>query len=103
MKRLTCNQPAKLMQRSDRPRILASRQRPEPKLIKAMISVTRYRFRKFREAFGRNPTPTEPLYFVKDLPYPVLVGDLQLMEQVSEAAEAMGIDPQQLKAWLRLL
>jgi hypothetical protein len=70
--------------------------------VDAVIRVTRYRFAKFMEAFGRYPGPTEPFFFVKGLPYPALPGAEELLGQLTEAAETTGVDLQRLKNWFDL-
>ena len=87
---------------SDRTSNPTSRERPSAEMVEGVVTVARYRFERFREAFDRNPGPKEPLFFVKGLPHPVLAGDEELLDQVSEAAEATGVDLRKLKTWLKL-
>ena len=67
-----------------------------------MIRVARYRFGAFRRAFGRNPKPNEPLFFVEGLSVPTLAERDQVAEQLSEAALATGVKVQDLMEWLNL-
>jgi hypothetical protein len=67
-----------------------------------MIKVTRYRFGAFRRAFGRNPKPEDPLFFVEGLSTPSMAGRNQMLKQLSEAALATGVELQKLMEWLNL-
>jgi hypothetical protein len=88
--------------RSAKSRVLAAVESPPTELVDAVIKVVRYRFRSFRRAFGRNPKPDEPLFFVEGLSKPVLANRKQVMDQLSEAAVATGVELQQLLEFLRL-
>jgi hypothetical protein len=100
MKRPPGKKPGNPTRRSSQASV--SRKRPPARLVEAIILVTRYRFMKFREAFGRTPAPSDPLFFEEGLPYPALAGEEQLMNQITQAAQATGVDLKELKTWLRL-
>jgi hypothetical protein len=54
----------------------------------SIIKVIKYRFKAFRQAFGRNPLPDEPLFFAEDSPSPQAAERDQMMRQLAQAADA---------------
>lgn len=74
--------------------------RPPAEFVEAMIKVIRYRFEAFQRAFGRNPKPNEPLFFVEGLPFPTLAEWDRVAEQLSEAALVTGVEVRELMKWL---
>ena len=101
MKRPPSKRPGPQVRRSSKGST-TSQERPTAALVAAMMQVTRYRFTKFLEAFGRIPEPNEPLFFLEGLPFPALAGEELVLEQLSEAARATGVDFKRLKEWLNL-
>jgi hypothetical protein len=89
-------------QRSTRLQVLTSAGLPSIELVHAIIKVASYRFGAFRQAFGRNPRPHEPLFFVEGLSRPVLAERKQVINQLSEAADATGVDLRILLDFLEL-
>lgn len=83
-------------------RALAGAGAPSAELVNAMMMIVGYRFGAFRRAFGRDPRPDEPLFFVEGLSQPVLAERAQLRVQLSEAASATGVELQKLLEFLRL-
>jgi hypothetical protein len=57
----------------------------------SMVKVIAHRFAIFREAFGREPLPTEPLFFVNNAERPVAAQQQEVNVQLAEAAEETGI------------
>jgi hypothetical protein len=75
---------------------------PSTELVDAMIKVASYRFGAFRRSFGRDPGPHEPLFFVEGLSRPVLAERKQVINQLSQAAEATGVELHILLDFLEL-
>jgi hypothetical protein len=67
-----------------------------------MMRVVQYRFNVFRRAFGRDPLPFEPLFFVPDSADPVEVAQEQAFRQLSEAASAVKVSFPKLLDFLGL-
>ena len=89
---------AKMLTKSQRPRFLnlvanspCTPSQPCPKC--ALILVIRYRFKVFRERFGREPRPTEPLFFDASKKPPVKASLSDAREQIESGAIAVGVDP----------
>jgi hypothetical protein len=57
----------------------------------SLMKVIQYRFAAFRQVFGRNPLPHEPLFFTPALPRAVAADRHQMLAQLSEAARATGV------------
>ncbi len=55
------------------------------------MTVIQYRFKAFRQAFGRDPQPNEPLFFAADCTYPRMADHDQVMAQLKQAANATGV------------
>jgi hypothetical protein len=53
----------------------------------SMMKVITHRFRIFRQTFGREPLPTEPLFFEAHAERPVAAKQQELNAQLAEAAE----------------
>jgi hypothetical protein len=77
-----------------------TRTQPCPKC--SLLLVIRYRFRAFREQFGREPKPTEPLFFDHSKSRPLKVSLSEAREQIEGAATAVGITAVPLLRFLKL-
>jgi hypothetical protein len=66
------------------------------------MTVIQYRFKAFREAFGRDPQPNEPLFFAANCPYPRMAEHDQVMAQMKQAANATGVPFSPLMKFLEL-
>jgi hypothetical protein len=80
----------------------------------SMFKVTAYRFSVFRRAFGREPLPNEPLFFIVEGSRPVPAPPSELRDQLSRAAkqthvrlaeilEFLGMDAPKPPAKLRIV
>jgi hypothetical protein len=67
-----------------------------------MVKVIQYRFRAFKAAFGRNPLPNEPIFFVEDCPSPQTASNEQMIIQLAQAAAAVMVPLAPLLKFLRL-
>jgi hypothetical protein len=52
----------------------------------SLMMVIQQRFTAFQRAFGRNPLPDEPLFFVENSPSPQKAGSEQVARQLAQAA-----------------
>jgi hypothetical protein len=75
-------------------------QAPCPKC--ALFAVFRFRFKLFREQFGRKPGPAEPLFFDPSIAHPVAVELPQATRQIEEAAQALKIEAQPILEFLNV-
>jgi len=75
-------------------------QAPCPKC--ALFAVFRFRFKLFREQFGRKPGPAEPLFFDPSIAHPVAVELPQAARQIEEAAQALKIEAQPILEFLNV-
>jgi|GEM_PF-6123861 hypothetical protein len=66
----------------------------------SMMKVIQYRFAAFRQAFGRDPLPNEPLFFVPVTP--IAADKRQAIAQLSEAARATGVQLGRLLEFLHV-
>jgi hypothetical protein len=57
----------------------------------SMIKVVQYRFRAFRQTFGRIPSRDEPLFFDENSPRPEKADAAQVLKHLEKAAVATGI------------
>jgi hypothetical protein len=57
----------------------------------SMIRVIAHRFVIFRQTFGREPLPSEPLFFVANAKRPVVAQQEEVNAQLAEAAEKTGV------------
>jgi hypothetical protein len=57
----------------------------------SMIKVIAHRFAIFRQTFGREPLPSEPLFFAVNRKRPVRAPQEELYAQLADAAEQTGI------------
>ena len=96
-----------MLTKSQRPRFLnlvanspCTPSQPCPKC--ALILVIRYRFKVFRERFGREPRPTEPLFFDASKKPPVKASLSDAREQIESGAIAVGVDPAPVLQFLQL-
>jgi hypothetical protein len=58
----------------------------------SIMKVVQFRFKVFREIFGRNPNPDEPIFFADNLSSPVLADRELTVAQVKQAAIATGVN-----------
>jgi hypothetical protein len=63
----------------------------------AMVKVMAHRFSIFRDTFGREPLPAEPLFFVPGAAHPVPAQQQEFNAQLAEAAEKTGVSV--VKIW----
>jgi len=68
----------------------------------SFFEVIRLRFRAFREQFGRDPGPNEPLFFEPNRDWPVQVDTAQAIEQIEAAATTLKIDSDPVLDFLKL-
>jgi hypothetical protein len=68
----------------------------------SFFEVIRLRFRAFREQFGRDPGPNEPLFFEPDRDRPVQVDTAQAIEQIEAAARTLKIHSGPVLDFLKL-
>ena len=68
-----------------------SRTRPQTNLEHAILSVVSVRFEAFRDHFGREPLPDEPLFFNPEADPPVPANDPQLCAQILDACHETGV------------
>jgi hypothetical protein len=68
----------------------------------SFFQVIRVRFRAFREQFGRDPGPTEPLFFEPNRDQPIAVETAQAIEQIEAAARTLKIDSEPVLNFLKL-
>lgn len=87
--------PARRLQSRRQPNVSTRKKSPIAP-YDALIKVVRHRFKMFRKAFGRDPKPHEPLFFVDGFPRPVLAEKGEIKNQLSDAAVATGVDLGQL-------
>jgi len=57
----------------------------------SMVKVIAHRFEIFRQTFGRQPLPSEPLFFVANAKRPVPAQQDELNAQLADAAEKTGV------------
>jgi hypothetical protein len=62
----------------------------------SIMKVVQFRFKVFREIFGRTPNPDEPIFFADNLSSPVLADRELTVAQVKQAAIATGVNVQLL-------
>lgn len=62
-------------------------------LAAALIEVAKVRFAAFRNRFGRDPKPHEPLLFDPSADEPVAANRADRMQQILTAANASNVDP----------
>ncbi len=58
----------------------------------AILRIARLRYRIFRERFGREPGPDDPLFFDMSEDQPVIANHSEMFRQVSDAAFATRTD-----------
>ena len=58
----------------------------------AMLKIARVRYQIFRNRFGRNPGPDDPLFFDSMKDQPVVAGEAEMFSQVMDAAVATRSD-----------
>lgn len=68
----------------------------------ALIKVAIHRFGMFREKFGRDPGPNEPLFFDPRGDHPVEAEGFELHRQVVETARSAGVDADMVLKFLKL-
>jgi len=67
-----------------------------------MMRVVQFRFAVFRRTFGREPLPSEPLFFDANSSDPVAVGNDGAVVQLVEAANALELSFSKLREFLNL-
>jgi hypothetical protein len=67
-----------------------------------MMKVIAHQFKIFRQSFGREPLPTEPLFFEAHAKRPVAAKQQELNAQLAEAAEQAGVSLVKLCDFLRI-
>ena len=71
-------------------------------LAATMFEITRVRFEAFRDRFGRDPKPNEPLLFDPACEEPTLASSSQQALQVLSAAIVARVDGSPMLAYLGL-
>jgi hypothetical protein len=56
-----------------------------------LVKIIAHRFDVFRVAFGRDPRPDEPLFFVPDVPVPTPAERESAILQLADSARATGV------------
>ena len=67
-----------------------------------MMKIIQHRFKAFRQAFGRNPLPNEPLFFAEDSAFPEAARKNQVIKQIKQAADATTVPLAPLLKFLEL-
>lgn len=62
-------------------------------VVESLLKVARFRFVEFRDRFGRDPGPNEPLFFDYTQDQPVAAESLELHFQVMIASSATRSSP----------
>lgn len=62
-------------------------------LAAALLEVAKVRYNAFRDRFGRDPMPHEPLLFDPNADEPVAAAKSDRMQQILTAASASNVDP----------
>jgi hypothetical protein len=68
----------------------------------SMVKIIQHRFKAFRQAFGRNPLPNEPLFFAENSVSPEPARRNQMLRQVTQAADATKVSLEPLLKLLKL-
>lgn len=68
----------------------------------SLMMVIQQRFNAFQRAFGRDPLPDEPLFFVENSPSPQRASSEQVARQLAQAAEAAAVSLPPLLKFLGL-
>jgi hypothetical protein len=55
-------------------------------------TMIRQQLESFKEKFGREPGPDDPLFFDPDCDVPIPLSELKLRKELSEAARKAGLD-----------
>jgi hypothetical protein len=70
------------------------------KLAAALIEIAKIRYEAFRERFGRDPEPDEPLLFDPSEDEPTAANSIDRTLQVVSAAAICNIDPNAILSFL---
>ena len=62
------------------------------KMDKELYEAIRQQLESFREKFGREPGPDDPLFFDPDCDVPIPLSESKLRKELSEAARKAGLD-----------
>lgn len=62
----------------------------------SLMEVVNHRFGIFRQKFGRDPLPDEPLFFDPEADLPVQASPLQVHAQLADACRETGVGPSEL-------
>lgn len=73
-------------------RLYRSSRRQTTDVGNAILRIARLRYEIFRERFGRDPEPDEPLFFDVSHGRPVIANETEMFRQVSDAASATRAD-----------
>ena len=97
----------KMLIKSPHPKFLNSVVKPhcaptQPCPKCSLLMVIRYRFNAFSEQFGREPKPTEPLFFDPTKNRPVKASLSDARDQIEAAATAVGIKAAPVLRFLKL-
>ena len=75
---------------------------PQTSLESVLLSVASIRFEAFRDRFGREPLPDEPLFFDPDADSPVQASPVQVRAQIADACRETGVAPSMLSNFWNL-
>ena len=67
-----------------------------------MLKIARLRYHLFRDRFGRDPGPDDPLFFDSRLSEPVVAGASEMCSQIMDAAVATRSDYMSVMKFLGL-
>lgn len=73
-------------------RLFRSPRRQTTDVGSAILRIARLRYQIFRERFGRDPGPDDPLFFDVSQGRPVIANETEMFRQVSDAAFATRSD-----------
>ena len=62
------------------------------KMDKELHKAIRQQLESFKEKFGREPGPDDPLFFDPDCDVPIPLSELKLRKELSQAARKAGLD-----------
>jgi hypothetical protein len=88
------------MRSMDNCRRIGSRQSDD--IGTAMLKIARMRYQIFRDRFGRDPGPDEPLFFDSSQSEPVVAGATEMSAQIMDAAVATRSDYMSVMKYLGL-
>ncbi|HTW86583.1 MAG TPA: hypothetical protein VMD75_01130 [Candidatus Binataceae bacterium] len=68
----------------------------------SLMEVVHHRFATFRNKFGRDPLPDEPLFFDPEADSPVQASPIQVQTQLADACREMGVAMSMLMSFWNL-